>query len=160
MLHNASESSSLCVQLEQLTAVFSLVPPPVFAAFPCVFPPQSTGSCCGRLAGLTTRMNFLLLLWHCSLCCVQTRVTTPTGGEVLGLMSNPLKFPSWEGDSVQKVASAPYLLMFLILQHGIIPLISQRKKIASTGVMNIVFPALLQRQQSGESLCCCKCKWC
>lgn len=65
-------------------------------------------------------------------------------------MLNPLKFPFWEGESVQKVASPPYLLMLLILQHEIMPLTSQCKKIASAGVMNIVFPALLQRQQSGE----------
>lgn len=101
-----------------------MVPPPVFAAFPCVFPPRSRGSCWERFAGLSRRMNFLLSLCPWSCAVLTHRWQHPQEQRCWAVMANPF----WEGDSLHKVASAPYLLMFLIFQHEIMPLILQRKK--------------------------------
>lgn len=87
-------SSPLCVQLEQPTAILSLVPPPVFAACPCVFPPKSTGSCWGRFAGPTVGNSFSAFIVSLQLVlCSNTGDNTHNsrgGGQVV---SNPLKFP-------------------------------------------------------------------
>lgn len=87
-LHSASESSSLCVQLWQLTALSARCPQQCLLPFPVC----SLHSPRGRFAGLTMRINFLLLSCHWSLCCVQTQVTTPTGGRGGGFdVKNPIE---------------------------------------------------------------------